>query len=363
MSNKVKISKKGFLTQFPWSLGPVGTVLTIPESHTAVNVATGNVWMEFTGTEDYDRRGYAFLEKMNFENAPKTPEYNYKYYLTTWNNTAMIQTGHSQGKSTEDERKVLANTLFYLKQLTKKTEILDNSARDIADPNKPANISTAVNEDNTTSIRFRRPEDNGSTYEYYVKGLDGDREFTSDTKSATITTGVKKYKYQVVEGSADPVEGGWREVETTGENENINIGDIDYTGTPKYIHIKSVDGAGNESEVYTQKLEKPTNQEIEITKEIVNLKSEYKIGDRVTYKVKARIKENATNKGKITNVNIVDTYNSNYLRLVNGSIVKDNNTVVNTDEIGKIKTTINELVYGNIKEIRYDMEVLNTANR
>ena len=203
----------------------------------------------------------------------------------------------------------------------------------------------------------------GSTYEYYVKGLDGDREFTSETKSATITTGVKKYKYQVVEGTADFVEGGWTEVETTGENENINIGDINYTGTPKYIHIKSVDGAGNESELYTQKLEKPINQEIEITKEIVNPKNEYKIGDRVTYNVKAKIKENATNKGKITNVNIVDTYNSNYLRLVNGSIVKDNNTVVNTDEIGKIKTTINELVYGKIKEIRYDMEVLNTANR
>ncbi len=32
----------------------------------------------------------------------------------------------------------------------------------------------------------------GSTYEYYVKGLDGDREFTSDTKSATITKGEKK---------------------------------------------------------------------------------------------------------------------------------------------------------------------------
>ena len=290
-------------------------------------------------------------------------ELNHKYYLTTWNNTAMIQTGHSNGQSTEDERKVLANTLFYLKQLTHKTEILDNSARDIADPNKPANISTAVNEDNTTNIRFRRPEDNGSTYEYYVKGLDGDREFTSDTKSATITTGVKKYKYQVVEETADPVKVGWTEVETTGENENINIGDINYTGTPKYIHIKSVDGAGNESELYTQKLEKPNAQEIEITKEIVNPKNEYKIGDRVTYKVKAKIKENATNKGKITNVNIIDTYNSNYLRLVNGSIVKDNNTVVNIDEVGKIKTTINELVYGKIKEIRYDMEVLNTANR
>ena len=203
----------------------------------------------------------------------------------------------------------------------------------------------------------------GSTYQYYVKGLDGSREFTSDTKSATITTGVKKYKY-IVNESEDILEGdSWTEVETTGENENINIGDINYTGTPKYIHIKSVDGAGNESEIYTQKLEKPTNQEIEITKEIVNPKNEYKIGDRVTYNVKAKIKENITNKGKITNVNIVDTYNNNYLRLVNGSIVKDNNTVVNTDEIGKIKTTINELVYGNIKEIRYDMEVLNAANR
>ena len=100
-----------------------------------------------------------------------------------------------------------------------------------------------------------------------------------------------------------------------------------------------------------------------MTKEVINPKNEYKIGDRVTYKVKVRIKENETNKGKITNVSLVDTYNSNYLRLVNGSIVKDNNTVVNTDEVGKIKTTINELVYGKIKEIRYDMEVLNTANR
>ena len=72
----------------------------------------------------------------------------------------MIQTGSSNGASTEDERKVLANTLFYLKQLTHKTEILDNSARDIADPNKPANITTAVNVDNSTNISFRKPEDN-----------------------------------------------------------------------------------------------------------------------------------------------------------------------------------------------------------
>ncbi len=291
-------------------------------------------------------------------------ELNHKYYLTTWNNTAMIQTGHSQGQSTEDERKVLANTLFYLKQLTKKTEILDNSARDIANPNKPANITTAVNKDNTTNIRFRRPEDNGSTYEYYVKGLDGAREFTSDTKSATITTGVKKYKYQVVEGTADLLEGGWREVETTGDNESLPIGNINYTGVDTYIHIKAIDGAGNESEVYRQKLEKPANQEIEIIKDVVNGKKDYKVGEEITYSLKFKIKENETNKGKISNITLEDTYNNEYLELVKGSIVKDNTTTVGTDEIrGSIKVSTDELVYGNTKEIRYKMRVLDTANR
>ena len=154
-SNKVKITKKGFLTQFPWNLGPVGTVLNIPTAHTLANAAKGNTWMEF------ENPGISILQ----DGVAKTPAdlpqgANYNYYLTTWNNTAMIQTGHSQGKSTEDERKVLANTLFYLKQLTKKTEVLDNSARDIADPNKVEGISTIVNENNNTIVKFRKPEDN-----------------------------------------------------------------------------------------------------------------------------------------------------------------------------------------------------------
>ena len=287
-------------------------------------------------------------------------EANHRYYLTTWNNTAMIQTGHSNGNSTEDERKVLANTLFYLKQLTKKTEVLDNSARDIADPNKVSNISTIVDEVNNVYVKFRRPEDNGSTYEYYVKGVAGDTEFRSDTKSATITTGVKKYKYGITEGNTNPVN--WYELETSGENETINIGSISYS-PDKYIHIKAIDGAGNESEVYTQKLEKPQNQELEVTKEVVNPKNEYKVGDRLTYKVKFKIKENDTNKGRISNIELVDTYNSSYLKLVNNSIVKQNGIEVNTSTIGKIQTNIPTLNYGETKEIQYDMEILDSANR
>ena len=322
--------------------------------------------MEFIDTEKFEF-DYGWQKEVNFDTLPKTPEYNYKYYLTTWNNTAMIQTGHSRGESTEDERKVLANTLFYLKQLTKKTEVLDNSARDIAEPNKVSNVSTVVDEVNNVHVKFRRPEDNGSTYEYYVKGLDGSREFTSETKSATITTGVKRYKYIIDENSENPSKEQIIQMavdhETKGENELIQIENISFTGATKYIHIYSVDGAGNESEVYTQKLEKPNAQEIEITKEVVNPKNEYKVGDRLTYKVKAKIKENETNKGKITNVSLVDTYNSSYLKLVNSSIVKQNGIEVNTSVIGKIQTNIPTLNYGETKEIQYDMEILDTANR
>ena len=366
---KIKQNKSGVITQFPWSIGNIGEKFDIRHTHTTSNAAKGDVWFELTDG-DYRKQAYwtvvpeaEFIKSEEEKNNVLSREANARYYLTTWNNTAMTQAGHCDDLNTEVERKIIANTLIYLTQSFKRNQIVDDSAKDIAEPNNPVNISTAINEDNTTNIRFRRPEDNGSIYEYYIEETNENLQKTnSDTQKVEVKTGVKKYKY-IINGSEDLLEDEWREVETTGDNENLNIGEVNYTGTPKYIHIKSVDGAGNESEVYTQKLEKPTNQEIEITKEVVSPKNEYKIGDRVTYKVKANIKENDTNKGKITNVNIVDTYNSNYLRLVNGSIVKDNNTVVNTDEVGKIKTTINELVYGKIKEIRYDMEVLNTANR
>ena len=87
------------------------------------------------------------------------------------------------------------------------------------------------------------------------------------------------------------------------------------------------------------------------------------MGDRLTYKVKFKIKENETNKGKITNVSLVDTYNSSYLKLVNNSIVKQNGIEVNTTIAGKIQTNIPTLNYGETKEIQYDMEILDTANR
>ena len=286
-----------------------------------------------------------------------TNDANYRYYLTTWNNTAMIQTGSSNGASTEDERKVLANTLFYLKQLTKKTEVLDNSARDIAEPNKVSNVSTVVDEVNNVHVKFRRPEDNGSTYEYYVKGLDGSREFTSDTKSATITTGVKKYKYIVDENptsSKDLISEAGTEYESNGENEEIAIGNIVYNDNrAKYIHIYAIDGAGNTSEVHTQKLEFE-EQEIEVNKRIIDEKPEYKIGDEIKYVVDVNIKQNEKNKGKLTNVSIVDTYNKDYL---------ESSEYNQMFQPGKSRITIAEGLYGRPFGIIYSLTVTEKANR
>ena len=39
ISRKIKITKKGLLTQFPWSLGPIGTELEVSTTHTTSNGA------------------------------------------------------------------------------------------------------------------------------------------------------------------------------------------------------------------------------------------------------------------------------------------------------------------------------------
>ena len=115
----------------------------------------------------------------------------------------------------------------------------------------------------------------GSTYEYYVKGLDGDREFTSDTKSATITTGVKKYRYSINDINSNNIDktadGLWQEVNSVGELEKIKLNSFG-----RYLHIYSIDGAGNESDITKIELVKQ-RQNVDLTKEIINPKNEYKI--------------------------------------------------------------------------------------
>ena len=164
--NKIKQNKSGVITQFPWSIGNIGEKFDIIYTHTTSNAAKGDVWFELTDG-DYRKEAYStvvpeaeFIKSEEEKNNVLSREANARYYLTTWNNTAMTQAGHGGDMTTEVERKIIANTLIYLAQSFRRNQMVDDSAKDIAEPNKPVNISTAVNEDNTTSISFRKPEDN-----------------------------------------------------------------------------------------------------------------------------------------------------------------------------------------------------------
>ena len=198
----------------------------------------------------------------------------------------------------------------------------------------------------------------GSTYEYYVKGLDGDREFTSDTKSATITTGVKKYKYYITSDNEEiPNKKGniWTEVNSTEDIEKIKLNSFG-----RYLHIYSIDGAGNESDITKIELVKQ-RQNVDLTKEIINPKNEYKIGDIVTYSIKFKIRENENNRASISEVNVNDVYPEEYLEYLPDTLVKKGEDISLTKEEGALRI-FTHLNYGDIKEIRYSMRIKDNAN-
>ena len=171
VGTELKIMNKGLFTSYPWYIGDIGDILIVPPSHSYQSVTNATIWLSYVGQENL---------------AP---------YLSTYNNCAMIQTGHSNGAATSDEQKILANLIFYMNQLLFNTYTTnDASAQDVAKPNNP---SVSINNDKFTWSAT----DNGSTYYYYVESYDKNDTTSSGlidkskTKSLIVTTGVKSYRY------------------------------------------------------------------------------------------------------------------------------------------------------------------------
>ena len=258
---KVRIKRKSLFTTYPWSIGNVGTELTIPYAHTLRQALpnTNNVDLQFSSYAS----GYE----------------NESWYLTIKNNCAMIQTGHSSGQATTDEQKILANLVFYMNQLLFNTYTTnDASAQDVAKPNTP-NVSQ-----NNSKMSYSA-EDNGSTYWYYVESFSKDDTTASglidrsEKKSLTVTTGVKKYRYLFSNNATETLTTS-KGTETTGTSVPVNY---DY----KYFHVAAVDGAGNISATKSVEVKrqfnlnfnynKPSNASHDITgNEIVSKKVTYK---------------------------------------------------------------------------------------
>lgn len=223
-NTKVVLQTNNVFTTYPWYIGGVGTVLTVPQCHTVSQVFYGSTEITFqsTATNLTDQNGNG----------------KWNSYLSVYNNTAMIQTGHSNASATEDEQKIWANLLFDLGDISSTQTVKDNDFRDINAPNIPTLL------DNTLSgiegkVKFSA-EDNGTTYSYIIQATEiaSGEVTTSNSVSKFRITGVSGYSY-IIDNNP-----------TTTVDDKIDsvTAEIDYTltdGPNTYIHIKAIDGAGN----------------------------------------------------------------------------------------------------------------------
>lgn len=232
---KVKIIKKGLLTNYPWKIGEPGTILTVPNSHSTSQYAFGDVWLVYTN--------YYTIPSPPHDDDPVDSSGTGNFYLTTWCNTAMIQTGHSNCEATPDEQKIIANTLFYLAQVTDGTSWDDHSAQDVAPPDPVAGIQTNP-VPGGIEITWQRPKDNGNTYYYYVQAINkatGDRLNSAVVGPVSYASGIKGYAYVIDRNpSTDPR----ATVNLAQEKISVALNPGKY-----YLHIRAVDNAGNVSEV------------------------------------------------------------------------------------------------------------------
>lgn len=266
--SQVAITKKGLFTTYPNYIGEIGTVLNIPYCHSwGQRIKAGyesNMWLNYT-QNSWGSNGVAYGGG--------------NFYLISYNNLAMIQTGHSSGAATSDEQKILANLVFYMNQLLFNTYTTnDASAQDVAKPNTP-NVSQ-----NNSKMSYSA-EDNGSTYWYYVESFSKDDTTASglidrsEKKSLTVTTGVKKYRYLFSNNATETLTTS-KGTETTDKSVPVNYG-------YKYFHVAALDGAGNISATKSVEVKrqfnlnfnynKPSNASHDITgNEIASKKVTYK---------------------------------------------------------------------------------------
>lgn len=239
----VRLKKSGLMTKYPWDIGEIGSTLNIPATHTLTQVTYGDVWIDFANEPS------------------KTDKYGKgeaNFYLTTWNNTGMIQTGHSKGEATTDEQKILSNTLFYLSQKTSATSLNDYSSVDDKKPDSVPSLAFKRIDSGVYDISFPSVKDNGTTYEYYVEavGRESRSVYQSSIKEATILSGMKGYRVDVTARGEEPISSS---VMSTTSPIRISVPNSTMKDEPTFtIHVKAIDHAGNFS-MYSKELDSATS--------------------------------------------------------------------------------------------------------
>lgn len=226
-STDIEITRDGILTRYPWDLGGVGTKLKIPLTHTSYQKSMGDTWMRWS-LPPIEGQTQLEYEQTNV-------------FLHSWNNVAMIQSGHSNGEATPDEQKILANTLFYLSQKTTATQLNDYSSVDDSKPEDIGEVSVQMKERNLFEASFMPVRDKGTTYEYYVEAI-GSRtksRYQSPIVEATIQSGLSGYGIEVSQSQVPSIG------EVTSKNPLLPFNVM--ANDKFFVHVKAIDAVGNQS--------------------------------------------------------------------------------------------------------------------
>ena len=346
-STTAEVVDSGFLTSYPWKIS--GT-LNIPTTHVwgqyAGGTLSGKVWMKLTGI-DYDTDEATGATK--------------DFYLVTNNQLAMIQTGHSNGSATDDERKVFANTLFYLKQTTNNTRVKDTSFYDETNPQKPS-IKVSLNQNvngYSSGIAEINSEDIGTHYKYYVQGVTksgADNNQNSNVVEADALSGIKGYVVSINENPNEMPE--LISYEEDGKTVSSVIsaegGKLKYSldeleqNKKYYMHVYAVDNENNISdEVITEIDVKPIANNAEVSTKINTDKKNYFSSDNVVISAEA-----TTNVSKYMAVGKIEVYdeNNNLVKVIADNLTetltsaekweKQFNWATDKDTIGKYSARI-----------------------
>ncbi|MBP0966480.1 MAG: hypothetical protein J5722_02500, partial [Oscillospiraceae bacterium] len=271
-TSSVSVVKIGTMTNYPWVLR--GT-LNVPTCHSYGQFVGGTLkgteWMTLNATQYIDEETGAHSN----------------FYLVTNNNLGMIQTGHSNGQATDDERKVLANTLFYLYQISRLTTAKDTSFYDITAPDQP-DASVKPLEDGSYEIQAKS-KDNGTTYEYVIVASPANGE-NKTLSSNTITREVKSglAGFVAAFSPSDKSDPSLVKFDETGDHVlNLQpadtLGNAVITAMPesaddgRYIHVFAIDKANNISEEYIAEA-----AALRVKAEIRTDKKQYLPGETVT---------------------------------------------------------------------------------
>ncbi|GGC93674.1 MucBP domain-containing protein [Enterococcus wangshanyuanii] len=190
-STSVKINNNGYLMKYPFELQN-DLALTIPLTHTwGQGILPGSStikWLEFQEPYNWNKPGDGSADAT--------------FYLATNNNLGMIQTGHSNGQSTMDERKIIANTLYNLAQVSLETTAQDYTVKDDRAPK----LATATPMPNTSIENFTIEIDStdiGKEYQWYVEADTRENGLKkSDVVKETITSNIAGYFYTIDNSAA-----------------------------------------------------------------------------------------------------------------------------------------------------------------